>query len=170
MAYILSAFVLFAAAIAVHIAYCRSTSVLGLQAKTFCLIAFLFLGLYVVTVVMLKQSGLMQSSMWGLPFAVTAGLIYILLIPVYITFYVLTQLTSPSKRILRAVAQGGEVSYADILVKMEKEEFVSTRIKELCSSGCVVLKDNKYALTPAGAKISAVLDAMEVILGRAAGG
>ena len=82
----------------------------------------------------------------------------------------LTQLTSPSKKILSTIAQRGEASYDDILASVKKEDFINTRLNDLCASGCVTQSNDRYVLTSEGRKIAAILNMMQSILGRKLGG
>jgi len=162
MFYILLATVLFISSVFVHILICRHTSKTGLQAKAFIVTAMVFLGVYGLGVAILPVI--------GLSFKFTAAIIFFLLIPIYLSFYVLTQLTSPSKKILSAVSHGGEISFNDIVACVEKEDFIGSRLNDLCASGCVRVTDGRYILTANGQKIDAVLNLMQMILGRKAGG
>ena len=171
MFYIVWALLLFVASMAVHICYCRKTTKSGLQAKAFILTAFIFFGIYFVSVIALQYLNLLDPySLWGLPFRITAGIIFILLIPIYLIFYVLTQLTSPSKKILLAISQRGSLSHRDIVACVQEENFITTRLKDLCTSGCVKQVDDRYILSGQGQKIAAFLNLMQLVLGRKVGG
>ena len=116
MAYILLGLLLFIALVIVHIFFCRHTTKPGLLAKAFILLAILFFAIYAGLVLALQHSGALDPhSLWGEPFRITGGIIFLLLLPVYLCFYVLTQLTSPSKSILSTISKQGEASLAEIL-------------------------------------------------------
>jgi len=101
MFYISLALLLFTVTVTAHILFCQKTRQQGLHARVFVLIALISLSIYTVLVVFYPYSILIDPhSLWGEPFKVTAGIIFILLVPIYLCFYVLTQLTSPSKKIL----------------------------------------------------------------------
>ena len=171
MFYITFIILLFIASVTVHIFFCRKTIKPGLHAKSFILTAIIFLCIYVAGTVALQYSSFLDPhSLWGLPFKITAGMIFLLLVPIYLCFYVLTQLTSPSKKILLTVSQRAGSSYADILAAVQREEFVATRLNDLCVSGCVEHIDGRYILTPEGQKIAAILNFMQLVLGRNVGG
>lgn len=171
MFYIVFAILLFIASVIVHIFFCRQTSKPGLQAKAFIFTALAALGVYVLVVTMPYTGSLLDGqSLWGMPFKITAGIIFILLVPIYLCFYVLTQLTSPSKKILLTIAERGELSRKDIIASVHEEDFIMTRLSDLCASGCVSLVNGRYSVTPEGQKIAGILNMMQFILGRNVGG
>ena len=171
MLYIIMSLLLFSAAVILHILFCRMHRGQGLQAKAFVFIAiFLFL-FYVSVVVCTPSMGFLDpDSMWGLPFKMTAGLMYLLLVPVYLCFYVLTQLVSPSKRILQAVTDAKVVTLAQMWESVETEKFIPSRLNELKTSGCIEEHQGRFTLTRAGQKIARILDFMQAVLGRDIGG
>jgi hypothetical protein len=171
MFYVVLALLLFTGTVIAHILFCRKTDKQGLHAKAFINMAILALGIYVALVLALTYSGMLDPhSLWGLPFKITAGIILFLLVPMYLCFYVLTQLASPSKKILLAISQRGELAYTDILASVQKEDFIASRLSDLCASGCVVQTNGRYRITSEGQKVAAILDIMQFVLGRNAGG
>jgi len=171
MFYIVYALVLFIASVLVHILFCRQTANPGLHAKAFILTAIIFGCLYTAGVILLSETNILDPySWWGMSFKMTAGIIFILLVPIYLCFYVLTQLTSPSKKILAAIAERGPLSHGEILACVQKEDFIGTRLSDLCASGCVIQTNGRYKLTSEGQKIFFILNGMQMILGRNAGG
>lgn len=171
MFYIVLALVLFAALVAAHIFFCRKANRPGLQAKAFGFMAIIFLGFYVTGVSVGPCSVMFDpQGLWGLPFKITAGIIFFLLVPVYLCFYVLTQLTSPSGKILLAISQRGELSRADILACVQSEDFITSRLNDLCTSGCVRQIEDRYILTAEGRKIAGILNLLQLVLGRDVGG
>ena len=162
---------LFISSVIVHIFFCRNTRKSGLHAKVFIFVAIVSLGVYVTGVLLLQYPATLDPrSLWGTPFKVPAGIIFILLAPIYLCFYVLTQLTSPSKKILLSIAQRGALSHSAILACVQKEDFITTRLNDLCASKCVAQVNGRYVLTSEGRKLAAALDLMQFILGRKAGG
>ena len=171
MVYVLFALLVFVVSVMTHIYYCRKKPKSGLQARAYVLIAIYFIGVYAAGVYCLENSGVLDGhSLWGQPFKITAGVIFVLLVPVYLSFYVLTQLMSPSKKILTCLAQQESLSYADILACVEKENFINTRLNDLCASGCVKEIGGHYTISASGKKIAAVLNFMQYVLGRDIGG
>ena len=171
MVYIFFVLFLFVASVTAHIYFCRNTHKPGLHAKAFIVTATIALGLYTLAVIMPITASLFDPrSLWGMPFKFTAGIVFILLVPIYLCFYVLTQLQSPSKIILLAVSQAGEASYDDIVSSVQAQDFIMTRLNDLCISGCVQEMNGRYVLTSEGRKIAGILDFMQLVLGRKAGG
>jgi len=151
---------LFTMTVVVHILFCRQQKTKGLQAKAFIFIALFFLLIYIVITVLFNQ----RSFEWS------SGLLFVLLVPVYLCFYVLTQLTSPSKKILQALDLQGPLNDKQIVAAIEEEDFINTRLHDLLISGCVVAHQDAYALTASGDKIAWILKAMQVTTGRGMGG
>jgi len=171
MAYVLFAFLLFCVSVMTHVFFCRRASKSALQARAYILIAVFLMGVYIAGVYFADQASIFDPhSFWGLPFKITAGVIFLLLVPIYLSFYVLTQLMSPSKKILLTIARQGSLSYAGILASIEEEDFIGTRLRDLCSSGCVKKAGDRYQLSASGQKIAGVLNLMQGILGRDMGG
>lgn len=171
MAYVLFSFLLFAASVVTHVLFCRKTANSGLHAKAYIYIALFYLGIYAAGVYAAQRFGMLDpSSFWGLPFKITAAIVFFLLIPIYLVFYTLTQLMSPSKKILICLSRKGVLSYDEILKGIEEEDFINTRLNDLVSSGCVDKTQQGYRLTASGRRIAAVLDLMQLLLGRDMGG
>lgn len=165
------ALLLFAMAVVVHILFCRRQKKNNLQAKAFIFIASFFLLVYAVTVGWFHQShSLLQGSLWEWPFEWSCGVMFVLLIPVYLCFYVLTQLTSPSKKILQSLKLKGALSDEQIIAAIEEEDFINTRLNDLLVSGCVIVHRGAYVLTASGKKIALIIKTMQMITGRDLGG
>lgn len=161
----------FCLSVMTHIFYCRRKPQSKLHAKAFCLIAGFYLGIYALISSIFHFIPIFDaSSIWGLSFQFTSAVIFLLLIPIYLCFYVLTQLTSPSKRILTCLSQGGEQTRVNILSVLEKEKMIDSRLEDLLSTGCVQDKNGRIFLTGDGKKIAAILDVMQWALGREMGG
>lgn len=171
MAYMLFSLLLFCASVFFHVLFCRRTSTPGLHARVFIYIALFFLAVYILGVYLVGQKGPLDPRfLWGMPFKTTAGIIFVLLAPMYLFFYVRTQLTSPSKTTLLCLYQHGSLSYAQILKYIQEEDFINTRLTDLITSGCVRQAEGRYTISPSGLKIAMVLKFMQMLLGRGMGG
>lgn len=171
MIYILFALLLICLSVMTHVIFCRGIKKQVLQVKAYVIIAIISLGVYAAGANAIGQGGFLDPhSLWGLPLKITAGVIFALMAPVYLIFYTSTLLMSPSKKILLTISRLGNPSYADIVHCMQEEDFIGTRIKDLCISGCVNHAQGSYTLSPSGQKIAAVLNIMQRILGRGMGG
>ena len=83
MVYILLALALFMASVTAHLIFCRKTTKSGLHAKAFIGTAIFFGGLDALLAYLLQHAGIVDpDSWWGQPFKITAGVVYILLIPI----------------------------------------------------------------------------------------
>jgi hypothetical protein len=171
MFYIVFALLLFISSVIIHISFCRRTNKPGLHARVYIIIAVIFIALYSTGVYAVGQGNFLDPhSFWGLPFKITAGVIFVLLAPLYVTFYTLTQMMSPSKKILLTVSHQGNPSFADIELSLQEEDFIGTRLSDLSLSGCIRQTKGRYTLSPSGQKIAMVLNIMQRILGRGIGG
>lgn len=146
-------------AIMAHLVICRLSPNKALKAKLFVSIAIVGLAAVI---------GLGVG--FSLPLLLTSCLIYILLVPVYLIFYVSTELMSPSKRIMQVIGEQPGISYKALLQALEQERFITTRLEELVSSGCVSVREGKYSLTMSGQGIARFLDFYQLALGREVGG
>ncbi len=104
-----------------------------------------------------------------LAFVLTAVVIYVLLVPAYLVFYVSTELMSPSKKILQIIA-AGPCAYSDIFKALERENFIMLRLEELEHSGCLSRQKDRYCLTVSGQAIANMLGLYQLLLGREVGG
>jgi hypothetical protein len=156
---VLIATVFLVASIAVHLMICRISPDKSLKAKLFIVIAAAALGGFLTLGLGLH-----------LPLVSTAAVIYVLCVPVYLIFYVSTELVSPSKKILQVIESSGGCTYEIIVAQLKNEDFIISRLKELEQSGCAVREGGRYVLTASGWKIAKVLDGYQKILGRSIGG
>jgi len=171
MFYVIFALLLYCVSVMIHIFFCRKTTKPGLQAKAYIIIAVILIGVYFAGVYTIGQGNFLDPhSLWGLPLKITSGVVFILLVPTYLMFYALTQLMSPSKKILLTIASQGNPSYADIMLGLQEEDFIGTRLNDLCACGCVSQIEGRYVLSLSGRKIAAFLNIMQHVLGREMGG
>jgi len=171
MVYVFFALLLFAGSVLVHVLYCRKAPRNCLHLRAYYLIALSFFCVYCVGVLaILPGSYLRGAGVWGMPLQITAGVIFILLVPFYLTFYRHTQLVSPSQKVLSTLSRRGALSFKDIVAGVQEEDFIGTRLADLCTSGCVVNDHGSYRLTTLGKVIVGALVAIQVILGRDIGG
>ena len=149
---------IFLAAVAGHLLCCRKSAKKNLQAKLFTALATAGLTVFVLV-----------GAINQLPLLLTASVIYVLLVPVYLIFYVSTELVSPSKKIVQVLAAGPGV-YADLYKALERENFIMLRLEELEQSGCLRREGERYCLTASGQAIAKSLRVYQKLLGRAVGG
>ncbi len=169
MAYVFFVFLLFCFSVMAHIFFCRRRRNSGIQAKAYLYIVGFFMVVYITGAHFM--SGVLDShSLWGSPFKITAGILFVLLIPFYLNFYTLTQLMSPSKKILICISRKGSASYEEILTSIREEEFINTRLSDLITSGCVIKSEGRYVLSHSGRGIAGILNIMQSVLGRDMGG
>ena len=162
---------LFFSSVALHVIYCRYSASEKLHAKVYVFIVFVLIIVYIVGVLFLQHWGwLKEHPLMSAPFQITSGIIFVLLVPFYLIFYTLTGFVSPSQKILLSIALHGGLSYADVLVCVQEEDFIGTRLADLCVSGCVVRKQERYVLSPTGNIMATVLRWVQRVTGREIGG
>ena len=149
---------IFLAAAAAHLWCCRTSAKKDLQAKLFIALAMLGLAVFV-----------MAGAINQLPLLLSASVIYVLLVPVYLIFYVSTELVSPSKKIVQVLA-AGPGAYSDLYKALERENFIMLRLEELEQSGCLRRDGERYCLTASGHAIAKTLGVYQMLLGREVGG
>jgi hypothetical protein len=170
MIYLLINLVFFVLVVVTHIGVCRRYKGKGLLVKAFCVMATAGLLLAVAAAVAIKGQVSHWSLIWQLPLFVTAMLIYILLVPTYIIFYVSTQLNSPSKEILLLIKKQGSMSREQLAAQMTDDKFIRPRLVDLKQTDYVTYKDSKYRLNPSGIKVARFLNFYQWLLGRELGG
>ncbi len=149
----------FVLAMTIHLVLCRLDPQKTLKTKLFMIIA-----------IQNWVAFLIVASFLHWPFKWSCAAIYLLLIPVYLVFYVITELVSPSKRVLQIVAASDGAAYAQILKGLEQEDFIMTRLEELVQSGCAQEHNGRYWLTASGRAIAGCLAFYQKLLGREMGG
>jgi hypothetical protein len=171
MFYVVFALLMFIVSVMTHIFFCRRQPKTNLQARAYIYISVFFIIIYILGVWLVGHEGLLQAgSWWGMPLKVAAGVMFVLLVPIYLSFYVLTQLMSPSKKILLSLAARGNLTYGQLLTCIEEEDFIGTRLNDLVTSGCVKQTEGRYVLGLPGQKIAVILNIMQRVLGRNIGG
>ncbi len=171
MIYIIFSFLMFCFSVFAHVLYCRVHSKQQLHTKVYCLIAMALMAMYVGLVLLVKHLNLFPAdSLMGVPLLWTGLLIFFLLVPIYLRIYVLTQLTSPSKKILETIVAGKQVTYDDIYKAIAAEDFIGTRLRDLGASGCITDQGGVYTITTSGKAIVRILEFMQKSLGRGVGG
>jgi hypothetical protein len=158
-------FLSFACSIAAHVFFCRGLPKNQLHAKLFVGVAFFTGGLG-----WLARSFLANPFEGDTAFPATAVVIYLLLIPAYLIFYVTTELNSPSKLILRMIRQTPGIAHSEILKNFTNEELILPRLSDLRQTGCVELRDDCYFLSASGRSLGQFLVLYQKILGRDLGG
>lgn len=151
--------ILFSAVVYVHLIICRQSSTKELKIKSFMVLGLMGLLLF-----------------WGialcaqLPMLVTNTVIFVLMMPVYFTFYVSTELMSPSKKIMQVLNAKPGALYEDIFQALERENFLMTRLIELKQCGFIVEEGGRYRLSPTGASFARTYTCYQKLLGREIGG
>ena len=168
MFYALLSLLLFSCSVIIHLFYCRNKPKAGLYVKAYGMIAFVFF--YIYALVAEHWPLAQEGSLWSMPFKFTAGVLYLLLVPFYLTFYRHTQWGSPSHKILLALSRRGAMSLPEIVASVREEDFIATRLADLRASECVSYDNGRYVLRPYGKVIVKALEIMRYVLGRDMGG
>jgi hypothetical protein len=170
MIYLAAAITFFIISVIIHIRLCRSNVSNQLLAKAFCSIAMVNLVVCAIAFAVLEKSFPYNGCLWFLPLMWTSLFMYVLLVPVYLVFYVSTELMSPTKKILLYIQTHGHASDEDLSKIFTDEDLIRPRLNDLVSTACVRNKDGLYSLLPAGQQISKALNCYQIILGRGMGG
>ncbi len=149
--------------VVVHILICRGRKTAELQVKLFCAIA---LGFLLLCWVVFRAAW----NVWRFSLPISSTVIYLLLIPVYLSFYVNTKFNSPSKMVMVLLRANGTMDYEELLRHFTNEEFVVSRLDDLVKSGCVEEKDGRYRLMTQGRWTAKILEVYQKVLGREMGG
>lgn len=147
MMHVFMSLILFFLAVLLHLWYCHKTTLKGLQAKAFVIIAvgiLMFMGVLFIFI---------PFDPWEPALTWTAIIIYLLLIPVYLIFYVTTSLISPSKKILQILQNQGKADYGQLLFAIKTDNMIEGRLQELIVSGCAYERQGKFFLTSHGKKL-----------------
>lgn len=149
---------LFASVVILHAKVCRSKPCNNLYAKDFIIIASCcwLLLLYALTHIHVE----------GGRFILSALVLYILLIPVYLIVYVSMVLISPSKSLLFLLNNEKGLTLEELMNGFKGDALIDSRFEELLASGCMIEKSGKYVLTFNGQMIFQVLMAYQWLSGR----
>ena len=152
-------------AVCVHLALCRAWGKSCLYVRE--LMMLVTIGLAVCLVILL--GGFFPAISTAPRLIMTSLTLYVLLVPTYLCFYVLTILMSPSKKVL-ILLEKGPLSRAELHDGIAVEAFVQTRLEDLLVSGMVENKKGYLTLTPQGCMYLNVVEIFGVLMGRPKGG
>ena len=153
---------LFFLSVILHLGICRREKRAVLLVKT-------FLGMSAAGLVIFWGSrGVRPCALTDLP--VSATMLYVLLVLVYLSFYVNVKIVSPSKKILTLIREHGVMTFEELSKSFSNEEFISPRLEDLVGSGCVYREEGSYRLSQSGMQIGRMLEVYQKILGRPIGG
>ena len=156
---------LFFFCVALHLGICR-------RKKKDVLLIKLFLGISGVGLVIFWGASFWLHENLNFPTALplSATMLYILLVLVYLSFYVNVKIISPSKKILTLIREQRAVTLEELLKFFSNEEFLSPRLEDLGGSGCVYKQEGRYRLSQSGVQVGRLLEIYQKILGRPIGG
>lgn len=166
MSYLFLSLFWFLVAVAIHALYCRRTSSADLQMSFFvkaALGAGICLGMSAWGLLIFR--GLEETAL-----LVTAAVLYVLLIPCYLTFYFGTKVDSPSKKILQALEDPQGVTMEDLAALLTDESLLAPRIQDLLRTRYLDFNGQQYRLTARGVFLGKILNAYETMTGRPLGG
>ncbi len=156
----------FVAVVGVHLAICRASGKRCLYVREFLMLATIGLALCLG----ILCGGLFPAISAAERLIVTSLLLYVLLIPTYLCFYVLTILMSPSKKVLMLLAAHGSLDRTALHQGLAAEAFIQTRVEDLLVSGMVENKKGRLVLTPQGRMYLNGVKLFGVLMGRPQGG
>ena len=153
---------LFFFSVVLHLGVCRREKRNVLLVKT-------FLGMSAVGLVIFWGCrSVRPCAPTALP--VSATMLYVLLVLVYLSFYVNVKVVSPSKKIMTLIRAHKTMTDEELLTYFTDAEFVCSRLEDLVKSGCIYTEEERYRLSKSGARIGWMLEIYQKILGRPLGG
>ena len=164
---LISSLLVFVLVVTTHILWCRSFPKKDLQILVFCGMAVAGL---LPLVFLLTSGSVHPSSGEELRLPLTAGSIYVLLVPVYIVFYFTTQVESPSKRLLLFLESKGLATFDELCTCMTDEAIIEPRLRDLIHTGFVLREGSSYRLVARGHRLAGVLKAYQILCGKEMGG
>lgn len=160
--------------IIMHVGWCRIKSEEKLQVKPILFIAFFCLVSYLVFLKKFSGSSIFiyetTFNFWKVPLMITSSIVFLLLIPFYILFYICTEIESPSMKILLLVKQYGEIFYQDLRNNFTDQTLIIPRLQDLISSGYISFDGRYYRILPKGTTLVRILDIYQRRLGWRMGG
>jgi hypothetical protein len=109
-------------------------------------------------------------TFWNIPLYKSAGMIYLLLVPLYIIFYFGTHVESPSHQILSLIKCHGELSHQELSSFLTDSILIKPRLDDLIRCGYLVFDGKYFRLTARGVRTARFLNIYQKILGRGMGG
>lgn len=172
MLYVLTSLLMFGAAVAAHIAWCRCRPKENLQiaALVFFEVAGLLCCLVILNTFSLLPVQSQSFDFWAMPLGLSSVALYVLLMPIYFALYFNTRVESPTQRILRLVEAKGGLAYDELSKYISDKEIIIPRLDDLVRSRYIALNDGVYRLTADGIRVAKVLNVYQALIGREAGG
>lgn len=174
MLYINLSFLFFCLFVIIHIAWYRIKSEKKLEIQPILIIGGILLIVYLALLKKLSSLSLFihenTFNFWNAPLIITSLVVYLLLIPFYMIFYISAEIESPSMKILLLVKEYGEISYEDLRGRFTDQTLLMPRVKDLISTGYVSYDGRYYSILPAGRRLVRILDIYQRCLGWRMGG
>ncbi|HOW36119.1 MAG TPA: hypothetical protein PL155_06880 [Candidatus Omnitrophota bacterium] len=172
MFYVLATLSIFCIAVLMHILWCRVFPKNRLQIAPFAffsLVGLLYYGA-LAHLFFYGSSADRAVNLWNLPLALSAAVVYILLIPIYLALYFNTRVESPTQKILRIIHEHDGIGYEELASCISDSEIIIPRIDDLLRCRYIQMKEGAYCLTARGIVVAKALNAYQVLTGREAGG
>ncbi|MFA5260984.1 MAG: hypothetical protein WC450_07150 [Candidatus Omnitrophota bacterium] len=168
MAAISDSLLVFLGAILVHWVWCRANRRDCLHIKSFLGIAAAGLAALVLRVdipAYPAAGGADAAPLW-----MSAIMVYVLLVPVYLIFYFGTQVESPSRLLTVLLRERGALTFEELTGVMDNDRLIRPRLDDLLKTGYVREERGCFILTGAGLRVARWLELYQKLNGRGWGG
>ena len=168
---ILSSLIFFFLSVGIHVLWCRLFPKKDLQILLYCAIAMIMLMVSGGYLFFLRPQLIpIGNSFWNIPLPLSSLALFVLLIPVYLMLYFMTQQESPTKRLLLFLEKRGKATYAELAHYMTDKAIIEPRMSDLIRYGFVIKEGNGYRLLASGHRTSLALIAYEKACHKEMGG
>ena len=165
-------FLWFSMAVALHLFWCRMEKTKRLQVAAFFVAAALCLSGYFYSSQYFwgRLPSEVLFSPVGLTLNLTALVMYVLFIPIYLIFYYSVAIDSVSRSAMALIRAQEGIPYEEILSVMTDEKFLVPRINALVDTGYAHFDGKKYRLSAKAKLTCRVLAVYQALCGRDMGG
>lgn len=168
---IVTASIIFVAAIFLHLLWCRYVRKPGrLQFQSFFVIAAFGWMSYIVLTARVFPSWSPAGGIGRLPLNLSALVLYVSFMPVYLILYASAIIDSPTRTVIFFVKENGPVTYEQLRDQVTEQKFFSARLNKLVEHGYVDKNGDSYRLSGRALGTCRILKAYQKIIGRNIGG
>ena len=168
MTAITDSLLVFLGAVLVHWVWCRSQRRDCLHIKSFMGIAAA--GLLALLLRAQGQASAVSRETGAAPLWLSAIILYILMVPVYLIFYFGTQVESPSRLLTVLLRERGALTFDDLARIIDNDRLIRPRVDDLLTTGYVREENGCLVLTGAGLRVARWLEFYQRLSGRRWGG
>ncbi len=168
MAVVSESLLVFLGAILVHWIWCRAQKRVCLHIKSFLGIAAA--GLIALVLRVDVPTAPLSGGVAVAPLGMSAILLYVLLVPVYLIFYFGTQVESPSRLLTVLLRERGLLTFEELSQVLDNDRLIRPRLEDLLKTGYIREENGCFILTGRGARLARCLELYQKLNGRGWGG